>query len=123
MRSLPEISTATSGQCLSRGDIPGLANAEDDRFGEALAAGDFNCDRYVDLVVGIPGKQIGAALDAGGVAELHSSPNGIIANLINLWSQDSSGIADQAETGDAFGESLAAAPIPWRYLYLPVACK
>lgn len=112
---------AASAQCLAQSNIPGLAESESDQFGETLAIGDFNCDRYADLAVGIPGEQVGTVLNAGAVAELHGGPTGLIATLVNLWSQETSGLADQAETGDGFGEALAAVPIHWSYLFLPIA--
>jgi FG-GAP repeat len=38
-----------------------------DRFGAALAAGSFNNDSITDLVVGVPGEDVGARADAGAV--------------------------------------------------------
>ena len=88
-----------------------------DRFGQALAAGDFNCDGYDDLAVGVPGEGDGTLLgrnEFGGV-------NIIYSNGVNLdagspqdqyWDQDSDvdgvAIAGGAEGGDQFGFSLAA---------------
>jgi hypothetical protein len=46
---------------------------------------------------------------AGGVVVLDGSSSGLTAAGSQFWTQDTPGVADTAETGDAFGYSLAAA--------------
>jgi hypothetical protein len=56
-------------------DMPGGGAATGDRFGCALAAGNFDNDAAndTDLAIGIPGKQVGAATNAGAVVTLYNS--------------------------------------------------
>jgi hypothetical protein len=79
-----------------------------DEFGASLAWGDFDGDGFGDLAVGIPGFN----LQAGAVGVLYGSPNGLrgenrLSQRRQLWTQDSTGIADVAEAGDRFGATLA----------------
>ncbi|AIF82779.1 FG-GAP repeat protein [Candidatus Nitrososphaera evergladensis SR1] len=81
-----------------------------DNYGWSLAVGDFNGDGYSDLAIGIPDEDVGNATDAGAVNVIYGSASGLsdtspIAN--QFWTQDSTSIADTAESGDAFGFSLA----------------
>ncbi len=88
--------------------FPSVAGAQTGyRLGEALAAGDFDNDGYDDLAVGGPGRDLGTVTDAGLVAILFGSPSGVSATGYQVWHQNSPGIADQAETGDQFGTTLA----------------
>jgi FG-GAP repeat len=105
--------TATGNQVWSQ-DSPGVANLTQPRdlFGSALAAGDVNADGRAELAVGVPGEVLDALpspiAEAGVVQVLVGSPGGLTGTGSQLWSQDSSGIADQAEDGDRLGSALAA---------------
>jgi FG-GAP repeat protein len=80
-----------------------------DLFGFSLAAGDFNGDGYDDLAVGVPLEDVGSISNAGEVNVIYGSADGLFAlEGIQFWHQDSSGIADEAEADDRFGESLTA---------------
>jgi hypothetical protein len=72
---------------------------------------DFNGDGYGDLVVGAPGEDIGKVKDAGAVNVIYGSPSGPAAAGNQFWTQNSPGVADQAEVGDAFGSSLDVADV------------
>jgi hypothetical protein len=84
-----------------------------DRFGAALAAGDFNGDALKDLAIGAPDEDIrvsqGDVVDAGAVIVLYSSARGlsISQRAPDLWHQGRFGAGD-AELSDRFGASLSA---------------
>ncbi|MGW7424645.1 FG-GAP repeat protein [Streptomyces sp. NPDC054813] len=63
---------------LSTPGIPGLAQT-DDGFGRTTASGDLDGDGYADLVVGMPGRDIGTTTDAGAAVVLWGSANGLQA--------------------------------------------
>jgi disulfide bond formation protein DsbB len=96
-------------------DIPELEGdgAEmGDRFGSALAAGDFNGDGFADLAVGTPEEDLDVDMDAGAVNVLYGSPAGLSIDGNQSWTQGSLGLGDfdtASEEGDLFGNSLAAA--------------
>jgi FG-GAP repeat len=48
-----------------------------DRFGSALAAGDFNGDGFADLAAGASGEDVGSVRDAGAVSVLYGSAGGL----------------------------------------------
>jgi hypothetical protein len=83
---------------------------ENDRFGFALASGDFNRDRnaqqtgdiFADLAVGIPYEN-----DTGAVHILYGSINGLTDENNQLWTQDTLSVMGMAENNDRFGYSLA----------------
>ena len=79
----------------------------DDWFGKALAAGDFDADGYADLVISVPGEDLGGVSNAGRVVVLYGAHNGLSANGQQTWKQGSGGVKNIAETNDYFGSSLA----------------
>jgi hypothetical protein len=82
-----------------------------DRFGAALAWGDFDLDGYDDLAIGVPGEDLttnsGTIKDAGAVAVLYGSSKGLTARD-QFWNQNTRNIRDVAEGGDQFGAVLGA---------------
>ena len=80
-----------------------------DRFGDSLAAGDFNGDDYADLAIGVFQEDIGEIQDAGAVNILSGSDNGLTAEDSQIWFQDQPGVEGTSEPGDRFGNSLATA--------------
>jgi hypothetical protein len=101
--------SATDTQTWSQGS-PGMQGdlEASDAFGASLAAADFDRDGYSDLAVGAPEESLGAAASAGAVHVLFGSATGISAAGNQLWTQNSSGVDDTAETDDRFGVTLAA---------------
>jgi hypothetical protein len=98
-------------------DSPGVEDQAEtaDRFGWALAVGDFNADGFADLAVGVPMETVEAdqVKAAGAVNVLYGSAAGLQATGDGgpddqFWTQGSSGVEDQGETRDRMGWSLAA---------------
>jgi len=67
---------------------------------------DFNGDGYGDLVVTAGQEDVGTVKDAGAVNVIYGSAVGLTDGGNQLWTQDSPGILDQAETGDLFGRTI-----------------
>ncbi len=81
-----------------------------DQFGSSLSSADFNGDGFADLAVGVPLEDESGRLDAGAVNVIYGSAAGLQTNSPDdqFWHQDSPGVADEIETGDQLGSSLAA---------------
>jgi FG-GAP repeat protein len=90
---------------------PGLAGTAEagDGFGEPLAAGNLGRSGLADLVVGVTGEDIGSTQGAGAINVLYGSATGLSQTGAQFVSQNSAGIADTIEAGDAFGSTLFAA--------------
>ena len=92
------------------GTVSGSAEG-DDRFGVALAAGDFDGDRAIDLAVGASYEDIntteGTEENAGAVNVLYGSSSGLAANNEPVFHQDVDDIPGGAEAYDYFGDALA----------------
>jgi hypothetical protein len=82
---------------------------ENDRFGTALAAGDFDNDGYADLAVGAPGQPVGSLTWAGVVNVFWGSPSGLADGPgDDQWHQNRGSILGGCEEWDGFGRDLAA---------------
>jgi hypothetical protein len=82
-----------------------------DRFGSDVTVGDLGgSGLFRDIAVGVPGRDLPNKTDAGAVAVIYRSQNAIgdPTTPHQLWTQDSTGVSDVAETGDRFGEALFA---------------
>jgi hypothetical protein len=73
-----------------------------ERFGDALAAGDFDGDGFEDLAVGVPGLNPG-----GSVHVYYGSPGGLSSLGEQIFDQDTPGIGGSTEPFDDFGSALA----------------
>jgi hypothetical protein len=78
-----------------------------DRFGDTLAAGDFDGDGYSDLAIGAQWEDIGPATDAGAITVLYGSASGLTAARSEIIRQGA-GAPGQVEDSDYFGAALAA---------------
>jgi len=95
-----------------------------DYFGRALAAGNFNGDRYTDLAIGVPYEDVTTIGDAGAVQVVYGSASGLTATGNQFWHQDVSGIEGACETSDLFGYALASLyRLKTNRLYLPLILK
>lgn len=99
--------TASGSQFVSQATRGVAEDPEDyDRFGDALAWGDFNKDGYDDLAMGAPGESVGAAVGAGAVHVFFGSAAGLTTAGSQLITQDSLDVPDAAEATDRFGSAL-----------------
>ena len=89
-------------------DSAGIENETDegDRFGWALAAGDFNADTCDDLVIGVPLEAINGDAGAGAVSVIYGSASGLTSQFDDFWHQDLAALSGGAEPGDLFGAAL-----------------
>jgi hypothetical protein len=80
-------------------------NELDDKFGSALAVGDFDRDGYDDLAIGIPSETIGAATRAGAVIVYKGTEDGPV-----MWQRlTEADFQNHAPaSGENFGTALAA---------------
>jgi FG-GAP repeat protein len=102
--------STTGNQIWSEGlnGVPGTPQ-QGDEFGQfSLAAADFNVDGTADLAVGTPLDDEAPAADSGSVVVLPGSLLGLTSVGVQLWTQDSDGVAGIAEATDEFGAALAA---------------
>ena len=102
--------TATNDQFFSQ-ESPGIGDAAEaeDAFGSALAAGDLNGDGFADLAIGVRGEDLGTGErgeDAGALHVLYGSASGLTSAGSQFWSQNTPGVAGNAEASDLFGVSL-----------------
>jgi hypothetical protein len=87
--------------------VPG-GSESNDRFGTALAIGDFNGDHFGDLAVGAPNEGVGTAAAAGAVTVIYGTASGPTGTGSQSWTQDSTGISGACEAGDRAGNSVSA---------------
>jgi hypothetical protein len=80
-----------------------------DQFGHSLSAGDFDGDGFGDLAVGALFDNVGTIESAGLVNVLYGSAAGLSAAGDQVWTQDATGVLDQAEPFDLFGADVVAA--------------
>ncbi|MEO8196111.1 MAG: FG-GAP repeat protein [Thermoanaerobaculia bacterium] len=87
--------------------IPGDAE-EFDRFGGAVACGDFDGDGFDDLAIGVSGEDLGDFnLVAGMIEILPGWSGGLASDFAYSIDQDTAGIDGASEGLDQFGYSLA----------------
>lgn len=106
--------TTTGQQLLEDGDFSGSITASGDRFGEALAAHNFDESTwycilntcYADLAIGVPGQQVGTADGAGKVMVGYGGAGGVRTTGHTYLSANVAAAAPEAD--DWFGAALAA---------------
>jgi hypothetical protein len=81
---------------------------ENDEFGSALAAGDFDGDGRDDLAIGVPGEDVDARDSAGAVNVMFGSPGGLVYSGDQFLHQNVSDAEDEVQAGDEFGSALTA---------------
>ncbi|MEM7582892.1 MAG: M12 family metallo-peptidase [Acidobacteriota bacterium] len=100
--------TGTENDYIHQGST-GVAGSNEwrDRFGFALAAGDFNRDGYDDLAIGKPYEDLRSHVDTGQVLVMYGSPDGPSTSGQTILDQDQNGMPDSNEHEDLFGWALA----------------
>jgi len=108
--ALAEAQLAPPGTEFWSQDSPGIwvDLEETSHFGWAVAAGDFDCDGFEDLAIGVPFDDLTGVTDAGQIVILYGSAAGLTADEMDAFGQDSPGILGIARTEDRFGYSLVA---------------
>jgi hypothetical protein len=80
-----------------------------DRFGEALATGDFGHDPLEDLAIGVPSKSVAGVPGAGAVIVLYGkSGTGLVTENHQQWTYASPGVVGVPGQADFLGEALTA---------------
>jgi hypothetical protein len=87
--------------------VPGSAGTAD-AFAKAIALGDLNGDGFDDVAGGARYDDEAGPNSSGAVDVLYGSSSGLWTTGAQLWTQDSPGVPDVAETEDHFGSVLAA---------------
>ena len=82
--------------------------ADGERFGQAIALGDFDGNGCDDLAVGIPGQDVIGVRDAGAVTIHTSDAGGLRDEPPLIVTQDRGRIDETPEEGDHFGIAVAA---------------
>jgi hypothetical protein len=102
-----------AGATLVTQDTPGVPEVaeEDDRFGFALAAGDFDGNGRADLAVGAISETTGTATETGAITVLPGTPSGLTGEGARWFDQATPGVPDGNESGDWFGARLAAGDV------------
>ena len=82
----------------------------EDRFGNDMASGDFNGDGFADLAVGIKWEDVGGEQDAGAVAIIYGSSQGLSATTIpdQFLTLNDLDVSTVSQTDDLFAANLAA---------------
>ena len=92
--------TAAGAQTLYQGAGRAAGSAEEfDQFGTSLASGLLANDDLADLVVGVPGEDVGAVGEAGAVNLLAGSPAGLVNGSLATQGNP--------ESNDTFGQAVA----------------
>ncbi|MEV4865371.1 FG-GAP repeat protein [Streptomyces ossamyceticus] len=96
----------TEHDCVTQSspEVGGAAEQGDD-FGAALSAGGLNGDSRPELVVGVPGEDVGTVKDAGGYVVMNGTEKGLYGGLAR--SQSTPNMPGTAEAGDRFGAQVA----------------
>lgn len=86
----------------STAGVPG-ADETGDKLGASAAVKDLDGDGYGEVVVGLPGEDVGEARDAGGVLVFKGRASGITGADTKVIGQSTASVPGVDENGDAFG--------------------
>lgn len=102
---------------VAEGNDPNVNGDIGDQFGFSLSVGDFNGDGFDDLAIGVRGEDVSRSdgtlfRDCGAISVIYGSNSGLDADAGPgdlFLHRDSPDVKDRPDTGDQFGDSLAAA--------------
>ena len=99
----------TTGDQVFHQDTTGINGVAEsgDQLGEVLTTGDFDCDGYDDVVIGVPSESVGSDDDAGATQVLYGSSGGV-STVDDIYHQGTAGVNGTPEAGDHFGGAVAA---------------
>jgi len=99
--------TTTGVKVISQ-DSTGVAGGteESDWFGDSIGVGDVTGDGYSDVLVGVPGEDIGSTQQAGSLVLLRGSSSGLTGTGSQTLDQSSAQVPGSAEAGDYFADSV-----------------
>ncbi|MBL8768018.1 MAG: FG-GAP repeat protein [Planctomycetes bacterium] len=100
---------STTGDFTITQEDPGIAGMAFDieQFGLQLATGDHDGDGFEDLVIAVPGENVGAGGYAGALHRIRGSAMGLVTAGSQFLTQADLGVTDGPESGDRFGSVLA----------------
>lgn len=85
------------------------ASEDGDGFGHALGVGDINNDSFDDLVIGIPGEDVGDVENAGAIHIVYGSEDGLDRDNTQIVDQRTPGIKSIARENEFFGSTIEVA--------------
>jgi hypothetical protein len=99
---------STTGVKVLSQDTANVAGSteDDDWFGDSIAVGDVTGDGYSDVLVGVPGEDIGTLAEAGSIVLLRGSSSGLTGTGSQSLDQSSALVPGSAETNDYFGDAV-----------------
>jgi FG-GAP repeat protein len=100
--------TSTTGAQLITQATKGVPSEveRNDRFGEAIAAGDVDGDGADEVVVGAPGESAGGRLGAGSATVLRGTKEGVSTSGVRLLYEGMNGVPGSPGTDEFFGNAV-----------------
>ena len=99
--------TATGNQMWQQDDFADQPETGD-RFGDSLAAGDFNDDYVDDLAIGVPYEDLDGNKNAGAVHAVYGGGSGLRVQGNQFWNEGSPQVPSTLVRDESFGTALAA---------------
>jgi hypothetical protein len=107
-RPTPAQLTSLGARLLEQCGAAAESCESNDRFGEALAVGDFDDDGFADLAIGVPGEDVDGVNAAGAIHVFYGGPGGFHYGASVEAVFDVADLAGTPEGGANFGGALAA---------------